>query len=129
VQGLINKLSHNILNIKKKADKNKVKSIVISVPSPVYVSSAYFKQAEKLGLRLDNKMLSGDSMDQAIMLACQRANVKFFEVTQNFREESKNHLLYFAMDGHFNPDGNKHFAKIITPIIENELKSIDTSAR
>ena len=40
-------------------------------------------------------------------------NLPFFDSTSYLRNQSKNQLIYFPIDGHFNNEGNKLFAKYI----------------
>lgn len=122
----IDKMAEKFSDIKRVADKNKVKVVVVSVPHPVYISPKAFKTFEKFGFALDPKMLSADSMDEAVKTACAKAGVNFYEFTGSFRKQSdKNPPLYFEWDNHFNPAGHKFLADLLTPKIAEELKGIN----
>ncbi len=109
----IAEMAKQLDRIKKVADQNGARVIVVSVPQRVYISPADFETPIRFGFNLDPKMLSSDAMDQAIKMAADQAGLEFWQVTPQFRSASKTSHLFFPLDGHFNPQGHALFAELL----------------
>ena len=130
VKILIERMAKHFTEIKRIADINSSRVIVISVPESIYVSKSGYDSKQGLGFVLEKSMLTSDSPDKAIELASDRAMLKFFEVTGIFRERSKvGPPLFFNLDGHFNEEGHALYAESIEPIIIQQIKGLGKTGR
>lgn len=130
VQEFIGKMAEKLRYIKKVADKNQSQLLVVSVPHPAFTGREDLKNIQKLGYMVDEKMLTTDTMDEALKRACQKAQVGFYAVTPAFRAKSGQlSEFFFARDGHFNPKGHKLFAELLAPPLTQVLKDKTSSGK
>lgn len=120
---MINELTYQLARIKKVANEHHAKVIVVSIPMGIYVNNEMFNRRLKYGFQLDRQMLVSDSQDREIELAAQRAGLRFFKVTQAFRQNADANF-FFKLDTHLNRSGHHFYADQLTPAIETELKSL-----
>ena len=118
---LIDAMSKQFARIKRVAEKNGAKVIVVSVPFGIYVSPGEFAHWQEYGFHMDRKMLISNSPDQAISLACEKAMVPFFTATDRFREHTDTHFFY-ELDGHFDASGHQFYADQLTPSIDGVIR-------
>jgi hypothetical protein len=62
------------------------------------------------------------SPDQAIRLACEKAGLPFFTVTDSFRSHEDAHF-FFELDGHFDASGHQFYVDQLTPIMGQFVKA------
>lgn len=127
VKSLIQKMSVCFGKIKHIADKYKLKIIIVSIPIGPYVSKYYNEKYRELGYLLNSDMLSSDSADKVIEVAGKKAGINFITVTDKFREKVKYSRLYYDFDGHFNIEGHKEYAELLTTSFERYLEENLTS--
>ena len=120
-QALI-ELSKSFSRIKRVADKYQATVIIVSIPFPFFVSYKGFENMQRIGFVLDKNMLTSRSADKDIMNASREAGLLFFNVTRQFRQNSKNDGFYFELDAHLTPSGHKFYADMLTPIRAAELR-------
>jgi lysophospholipase L1-like esterase len=121
VRFLIDEMAKQLSRIKKTSDQYKAKMVVVSLPFGIYVNQYTFETWRRYGFHVDREMLVSDSPDRAIRLACEKAGVSFFTVTDSFRRHEDSHFFY-NLDGHFNAAGHQFYARRLTPIISETIK-------
>jgi hypothetical protein len=112
VRRAIDRMAANLGNIKDAAAAN-AKVVAVPVPAACYTCDKGLESRRRVGYRLDDSVLQSAAPDDAIRQACKQAGVRFLSVTSQFRAEAKKGDLYFAYDGHFNPEGHSVFANLI----------------
>jgi lysophospholipase L1-like esterase len=127
-QYLIQEMADQLTRIGDVARQNQARTIVVSVPYGVYVSRSSFETRRKVGFDVAPEMLTTDAADGPIRRASQIAGLPFSEVTDQFRQASLQHNLFFELDGHFNATGHERFAEFLMPTIER-LVTPKTSRR
>lgn len=88
---------------------------VISVPHGAYTQASAQADLARLGFLVPPDLLTNPLVDVAIQDASQRANVGFWAPTAHFRATQA--PLFYAVDGHFNAEGNRHFAEALAPSV------------
>lgn len=117
----ITEMGKYIARIKEIAAKHGSNLIVVSIPNGIYTSEDSYESRKRLGFAAIPEMLTTTAADDAIRLACECADTPFFSVTEEFRQLAKDRNMYFELDDHFNREGQRCFADLLTPIIENVI--------
>jgi hypothetical protein len=88
---------------------------VVSVPNWPYVSHS--AELRRIGFVLNGNMLSTDAPDDEASQACREAGIdEFVSVTDEIRRRAaEGAVLYYALDGHFTPEGHEAFAADLAP--------------
>ncbi|MFZ5452621.1 MAG: SGNH/GDSL hydrolase family protein [Thermodesulfobacteriota bacterium] len=116
VQKLTAMLTNQLMRIKKLADHHKIRVIVCSVPTAVFVSKTDYLFAQGLGFLLDKKMMELNNMDELIKKSSLKAGLPaFVEVTDSFRAKCQKESLYYLWDEHFNRTGYRFYADSLMP--------------
>jgi hypothetical protein len=115
--GLIAQMAGALRRIKNVAEANGSRMIVISIPYGAYVSRKDFESRRRIGFELAPEVLNSTAPDDAIKSAADAAGVRFESVFAGMRSAGGNRNLYYELDGHFNPDGNKVFADLLAPVL------------
>jgi lysophospholipase L1-like esterase len=115
--GLIAQMAGALGRIKNVAEANGSRMIVISIPYGAYVSRKDFESRRRIGFELAPEVLNSTAPDDAIKSAADAAGVRFESVFAGMRSAGGNRNLYYELDGHFNPDGNKVFADLLAPVL------------
>ena len=92
--------------------------LVLSVPSAAYANPAAFSGLSDIGT---GEELLTTVPDRAAAEACARAGLPFKQVTAEFRRRAAREPLYYKVDAHFNAEGNRVFAELVTPWVEAAL--------
>jgi lysophospholipase L1-like esterase len=92
--------------------------LVVSIPAPIYVNAEDYASAERLGFRLDTRMLVNDDADEAIRLAAAAVGLQTWTCTRELRGAASARRLYFPVDGHFNAEGHRLYADWVAPLVE-----------
>jgi hypothetical protein len=90
---------------------------VVSIPYGIYACEKNYKSRLFFGYTLAPTMLSDNTADKAISLACQKADIPFISITESFRNFAKKGNLFYTYDGHFNAQGHAIYAQLITPAV------------
>jgi lysophospholipase L1-like esterase len=122
VNSLINKMANCFDEIKYISNKYHANVIIVAVPYGIYVSKNSYAAHEKIGFMLNKTMLTSNSADEAIKNASKIAGIDFLTVTDEIRERCKHSRLYFDLDNHFNANGYKDYADILTPMFITYLE-------
>ncbi len=126
---LILEMANQLTLIGNAARQNQAKVIVVSVPYGIYVSQSSFKTRQRLGFEVAPSMLTTKVGDEPIRRASEIAGLSFYEVTDEFREVSREQDLFFELDGHFNAAGHEHFATSLRPIVRKIISDQDTDPK
>lgn len=119
-RSLIFEMGRQLSRIKRVAASHGARVMVVSVPYRTYVNKFDWDQVQRLGFVVTEDMLTGTAPDDAIRLACDKAGLPFYSVTDGFRRGVQGRHLYFEFDGHFNRDGSSLFAELLVPLIEDK---------
>jgi hypothetical protein len=114
---LISVMGKHLSRIKQAAEPYGTRVMVVAVPYRSYVNRSDLDQVKRLGFIVREDMLTGTAPDDAIRLACGKAGLPFYSVTDGFRREVKGRHLFFDFDGHFNREGNVLFFELLLPLI------------
>ena len=66
-------------------------------------------------------LLATDGADEAMAEASKLAETPFYSVTPVFREHKDDPELYFELDGHPTPKGNRLFADAFKPMLKEVI--------
>ncbi|HOZ49672.1 MAG TPA: hypothetical protein PLO37_22280 [Candidatus Hydrogenedentes bacterium] len=94
------------------------KILVVSVPHGAYCNAEANRNLRRLGYDTPPELLDSEVPDRTIQLVCHRAGVPFRSVEHAVREHRDTPGLYFALDPHFSAEGNKLYAGLLRPLIE-----------
>jgi hypothetical protein len=119
VRHALAEMKNYLLRIKRAADSFGSELLVLSVPYGIYVSERDWESRRELGFTVLPEMLASSLPDDAIRKVCKEASISFFAVTRDFRDKSKDEVLFFEYDGHFNAQGQKVFADLLLPALKN----------
>jgi lysophospholipase L1-like esterase len=121
-QVCIERAAARFATIKTVADKYNCKVVVVIIPEGPYVNSHALKNMARVGYVMPEWLLETNGIDRSIQIACEKAEVAFFAVTEDFREHKKDAALYFELDGHPTVKANHLFAEAITPVIKGLIE-------
>ena len=121
VRQCIQQTADHLVRIKRAAEAHGARAIVVSVPLGPYVNAHAYENVQRVGFDVEEKMLTTDAPDRAIGLACEKAGLPFYAVTETFRTQRDTPGLYYTLDGHFSPAGHKLYADSLTPILAREV--------
>jgi len=107
-----------LARVKAAAVAHGAEVLVLSIPSAAYSHPARFSGLGDIGT--DEELLT-TIPDRAAALACATAGVPLKEVTAAFRRRAAREPLFFDVDAHFNAEGSRVFAELITPWVERSL--------
>lgn len=119
----IDHMGYHMKRLQILADENDSDIVVISVPFGAYVSRRSYDSYSQMGFQLEPRLLASREADESIEMACSRAGLPFFSVTDEFRESAETTQLFFTLDGHLNDAGHALFAKSVKPIIDGFVSS------
>lgn len=121
VQTLVSEMGRHLSRIKKIADSYGCAVVIVSIPIRVYSNQRDLEFTQRLGFSVLPSMIESKSPDDAIRKASESANLRFYEITDRFRELAGRDRLFFELDGHPNEKGYKAIADLLSPLIEAEL--------
>ncbi len=102
--------------------------LILSIPNDIYVSPLNLRNREKMGYRINEKMLTTEAPDQAVRQAAGAVGLPVVAVTEQFRAKAVHLPLFFPYDGHFTPNGHYLFAEAVTPAVEGFLRQLQGEA-
>ncbi len=111
--------------IKYVAEQYGGRMIVVSVPEGPYVNAHAMRNMARVGYEMPKWLLDTDGADEVLAEASNLAESPFYSVTPVFREHEDDPELYFELDGHPTPKGNRLFADAFKPMLK---EVIDTDA-
>ncbi len=118
----IRKTQECFRRIKKVADRNGARLLVLTIPEGFYVNREAYKNVQRIGFHVVPEMLQCNVPDQAVGEACKRAGItSFHSVTDEFRKHTDETGFYFEFDRHMTPAGNALYAALVAPIIAAEI--------
>lgn len=120
-KALITKMAAQLGRIRRVAEANQARLLIVSVPYGAYVSEKDFNTRRRLGFILTAEVLQSNAPDDAIRKACDSQQLRFLTVTADIREVAKHTNIYYDLDGHFNALGYKTFAELLAPAVEKEF--------
>lgn len=92
---------------------------VAIVPNGPYVSPAAQAGMREVGYNVPPTLLTTDRPDQIVHDVCRSAGITCIDRTQFFRQFDED--CYFPLDGHFNENGHRQFARSIAAAIEARI--------
>lgn len=117
-QTCIERTASHFARVKKTADAYGAAASVVCVPEGPYVNKPALVSMGRMGYNMPPWLLDTDSMDESVRRAAALADLPFFAVTEPFRAQQENPALYFELDGHPTPEGNRLFANAFRPLLE-----------
>ncbi|HOQ31258.1 MAG TPA: SGNH/GDSL hydrolase family protein [Candidatus Hydrogenedens sp.] len=107
--------------IKSVANQSNAQIAVVSIPDGPYVNEVAWKNIQRVGFDVVPEMLSSDAPDKVIQIACEKANVPCFTVSDAFRQRKQDPNLFFTLDGHLTAEGHKLLAETLAPKLQRWL--------
>lgn len=126
-QVCIERATARFAHIKMIAHQYDAKVIVVSIPEGPYVNKAALHNMSRVGYVMPEWLLETTGVDESISIACERAGISFYDVTELFREHQDDPELYFELDGHPTPKGNRLFVEAFFPKLQTVIGSATTS--
>jgi hypothetical protein len=122
VQGQIGIMAHQLERIRKRCEAYGAQLLVVGIPAAVCVNRPAFEGQRKAGFQLSDQLLAFDGYDQAAAQAAAAARVPFVSAQREFRAQQDTAGLYFSLDNHLAPAGDKLLAQVVQPQVEVLLK-------
>jgi hypothetical protein len=88
-QALIVEMGNQLSRIRRVAARHNADVLVVPVPYRVYVNKRDLEQVRSLGFVMSEDMLNSTAPDDAILLACEQAGLRFRSVTEAFRRRAQ----------------------------------------
>ncbi len=107
--------------IKYVAEQYGGRMIVVSIPEGPYVNAHALRNMARVGYEMPEWLLATDGADEAMAEASKLAETPFYSVTPVFREHKDDPELYFELDGHPTPKGNRLFADAFKPMLKEVI--------
>ncbi|HOL20031.1 MAG TPA: hypothetical protein PK813_07295 [Candidatus Hydrogenedens sp.] len=121
IQQCIGNMAKALQVIKSVAGQNNAQVAVVSIPDGPYVNEPAWKNIQRVGFDVVPEMLTSDAPDKVIQIACEKANVPCFTVSDAFRQRQQDPNLFFTLDGHLTADGHMLLAETLTPKLQKWL--------
>lgn len=125
----IEKLFHCVAAVRATADRNGAIPVFVSIPYGMYCSKDDWGNWQRIGFELHQDMLVENHADEAIRRAVRRAGLELYGVLDDFRPIAQQTPLYFPLDGHFNPQGHRAFARLVAERISPTLEDLPRQAQ
>lgn len=109
--------------IKQVCASNNSDLIVISIPNLPYSSKEEMSSLKKYGFSIPDSIFGNQLADETIKMAAEESKIKFYSVSENFRNNKREKNLYYQFDGHFTNEGNSTFATSVKEIFERKIKT------
>ena len=120
-KALVAEMGKQIARIRRVAEENGARVIVLSIPSRTYVNQFGWDQTKRMGFTVTAEMLTSTAPDDAIRMAAESAGVPCHIFMPEFRREGAQRRLYFEFDGHLDRDGSQLFSELLDPIVARSL--------
>ncbi len=111
----------HLTRLRVAAEAGGARVAVLSVPAAAYCHPARFTGLSDIGTEAE---LTSTVPDAAGAEACRRAGLEYHQVTEAFRALAAQQPLYYAVDAHFDPAGNRVYAELVTPVIAELLADL-----
>ena len=121
-QVCIDRAAARFTSIKSVADKYNCQVVVVVIPEGPYVNETALENMARVGYVMPDWLLETNGIDRSIQIACEKSGLPFFAVTEQFREHKEVSDLYFELDGHPTPKGNRLFVEAVKPAIKSLIK-------
>ena len=109
--------------IKQVCSVNNSELMVISIPNLPYSSKDEMSSLKKYGFSIPDSIFGNQLADETIKMAAEESKIKFYSVSENFRNNKREKNLYYQFDGHFTNEGNRTFAASVKEIFERKIKT------
>lgn len=114
--------THELERIRKVGLDHGVDVLVLLVPEAQYISREVFFTSRKMGTTVrKEEELHTMIFDETAMEALKRARLDGISVTEAMREYALETAMYYPVNTHMNVAGNKVFADLVTPFVEQRL--------
>lgn len=121
IQKGIESSSRILERVKGVADIHGADLLALLIPEGGFTSPEVWEFQRKIGSKVPRGILSTEVFDQAALEALKRGDIDGVVVTEEFRRRAQESPLYYPMDTHLNSAGNRIFADLVTPIVEERL--------
>lgn len=128
-RGRIASMGRSLMRVKAVADAEDADVLAILLPEASHVSPEVQRASWELGRPVREDDLTTLAHEVAVRQALHRAEIESVSVITEFRELARDASLYYPIDSHMNAAGNKAFADMVTPIIEERLFGNETLNR
>lgn len=95
--------------------------MVAPVPLGPYVNLEANRNMARVGFKTALEMIDAGNPDLVFERAAQQAGCRFLSVTAKFKEQKAQTGLYYELDGHFTPAGQKLFAESLASLLAPDL--------
>ncbi|HQN01745.1 MAG TPA: SGNH/GDSL hydrolase family protein [Candidatus Hydrogenedentes bacterium] len=110
-QTCIERTAGHLRRIKQVAEEYGSDTVVICIPEGPYVNRPALMNMGRVGYNMPDWLLTTNAMDESPHRAATLAGLRFFEFTDAFRKRQDDPALYFELDGHPTPAGNRLLAE------------------
>ncbi len=112
------RMAEHLKRIKRVAETYGAQVIVVSVPDGPYVNNVALKNIRRVGYTVPDTLVDSDAADRGIAIPCKEAGLRFYQVTEAFKERRDDPGLYFEFDGHLTEKGHALYAESLAPVLE-----------
>ncbi len=121
IQQCIVNMTKALQIIKSVASQFNARVAVVSIPDGPYVNEVAWNNIQRVGFDVVPEMLTSDAPDRVIQIACEKAGVPCFTVSEAFRQRKQDPHLFFKLDGHLTAEGHKLLAETLAPKLQQWL--------
>lgn len=119
---VLDHMARQFTRIRTTADAVGANVLVVSAPYGPYVSERLYHRIQQFGYTLQPDVLNSSAPDAAIRSAAHAAQVPFKDVTTRFRSVALHTPLFYEIDGHFTPEGNRVYSRLLAPLVAAEVR-------
>ncbi len=121
IQQCIGNMAKALQIIKSVANQSGARVAVVSIPDGPYVNEVAWKNIQRVGFDVVPEMLTSEAPDKVIQMACEKAGMPCFTVSEAFRERRQEPDLFFTLDGHLTAKGHQLLAETLAPKLQKWL--------
>lgn len=121
IQQCIGNMAKALQIMKSVANQSNAQVAVVSIPDGPYVNEVAWRNIQRVGFDVVPEMLTSDAPDKVIQMACEKAGVLCFTVSEAFRQRKQEPDLFFTLDGHLTAKGHQLLAETLAPKLQKWL--------
>lgn len=122
----VQSLGSLLKELKRITSRSGAKLLVTTIPYGVFVNNVTCRNYARIGFHTSERMPVESDPDAGFRTACAAAGLGLIVPTAHFRKEIDNPRLYFELDLHMAPEGERLLADFLFPYVSDAVKAGST---